>query len=221
MPRADRGSENLTAFQVDNVWKAAFHAAETGKALNTLVTVNWANLADTSGPTLQERIGRWRERMSKWFKRRGFELTDVWTVERGPKADGLHSHNFLHVPPRHLRDFAAMLPSWCNVEAMSEDELGKLQADRQVQGVKARTVARAVDGVWQVDKVATAERTRVLQYVLKGFDGFAGATSFRGHHAQRRLYGIRPNSQGRVVGKRCGMSHNVGATARKRARLAV
>jgi hypothetical protein len=158
-----------------NLKEAATFANNIGKPLNQFVTIHWykADGAADASP----RFARFRECAQKWLYRKGVPLTCCWVLE-SPKGE-IHSHMAIHLPPKLLASFTAMLPVWVG--------------------------GNDIPGMIDVGPITT---NGWRQYVLKGI-GPAGWDKFNIPHRHR-------NSQGRIKGKRCGTSQNIGPAARKR-----
>jgi len=192
MAKANRKSEVITGLQVDELWAAANHAEEIGRPLNAFLTVHWDN-QDGKG-TVQERNSRLLICARRWLDRRGQPLACVWVIERGILS-GLHAHNMIHVPRKHLAGFTSMLPRWTGIEALPKDKWPDMKGKQHVLGYGR-------EGVWQLKRVYD-HGVGLRRYLLKG-------------SADRRYrYGIRHLDQGTVIGKRCGTSNSLGRTARE------
>lgn len=193
MAYSDRTTAGLTGRNVATIWDAVTHAERIGRPLNMHLTAHWDNVDNPAGLTIQTRHGQLRERMQKWLYRRGLALCDVWVIERGSIAEGLHVHQVPHIPAEYQNAFAAMVPQWIGVPAGDLD------------GAKKHTIARSIDGVWQLDKRYDAS-TKLFQYILKGFQ--------RG--SEQPPYGIMPKNAGIITGKRSGAANSLLPAARRK-----
>jgi len=194
MARSDRKSGEITGYQTDNLWAAAFHADQIGQTLNAFLTIHWDNQGGDG--TVQERNSHMLICARRWLERRNQDLTAIWVIEHGT-VSGLHAHNLIHVPRHLLASFTGMLPQWTGIPALPKDQWKLDMKNKQhVQGY-------GQDGIWHLMRIYD-HGIGLRRYLLKG-------AADRWH----RL-GIRHKDQGVVQGKRCGSSNNLGPTARSR-----
>jgi hypothetical protein len=128
-----------------------------------------------------------REGLHKWFDRRGIELAGAWAREC-PGGDVEHCHLLFHLP-------------------MAYRSGHKLN---QIEAAVYRLVDRHGGGVCGDDAIKLVIWSNPDgKYLIKG-GGPKVWTRFRLRKEHRRL-------QGRIHGKRCGTTENIGARARRRA----
>lgn len=129
----------------------------------------------------------------EWCWRRGEDLAYIWTRETAQL--GTHAHVFYHIPDRINSAFARhqwrLIRQACN----------KAYAPHACKSRLVTGWSRYVDG-----EPATfiANYNEVLGYLLKGAD----RTVIESLNLPKQQYG------GRVTGKRCGTSQNIGKAAR-------
>jgi hypothetical protein len=191
--RADRESLSLTAAQVGNLIAAERHARAIGLPFTRMVTVHW-EAAGVSLEGMAKATGRFLDLLTKTLSRHGRETAWLWVHEGGPDKGG-HCHLLVHVPAG-LADLIA------------RRQMGWL---RRITGkpYRARVIRSKPIGLrlglekGNPDLHAVNLET-ALAYLLKGADPQA-APKFG-------LTRLEPG--GRVIGKRCGVSQNVGPKAR-------
>ena len=145
---------------------------------------------------------RFEELIRKWVKQRGIPWACVWVREyTGGRNNhhGEHWHLAFHLPKKHREAFAAQVAEWTDEPHGAPD-------------AKPTTVARSEAGAWHI---RTAD---------------AGAAAYLGKATPktRPHYGKRiPNDlrntrhhggEGRIEGKRFGISNTIGPTAQGRHR---
>jgi hypothetical protein len=183
-------TKRLTLPQATNLMAAVTFAREIGTPLNAHATIHWVGTEAGDDPN-GERFAKVREGLDKWLKRHGVPggLTAIWVRERlsGGSAEVVHCHMLFHLAHPLFR--------------------GKRQ--NQVRGTLERLIDRHGNGNY-------ADYTLKLTfpfnpngvYLLKG-----------GGPDVWRRFGV-PNSwrgsQGRIDGKRCGTTQNIGAASRQR-----
>ncbi len=192
--RADRVSHHLTAAQVMGLMAAARHAGVIGLPLNRMTTIHWER-AGVPLSRMAWATGRYTDLLTRWARRHGCALTWLYVHENGP-GKGAHCHLLLHIP-------AAL------VKALTGQQRAIL---RRITGraYRANVIAsRPVGGKLGIENSAPdthgANLAKALHYLTKGADDDAVAAL--------GLY--RLDGGGRVIGKRCGTSQNIGAKARK------
>jgi hypothetical protein len=192
--RADRQSYALTVSQIGNLIAAQRHADKIGLPLTRMITIHW----EAAGVPLEgmaKATGWFLDLMSKALARRGSGAAWLWTHENcGPK--GGHCHLLCHVP-------ADLVP------VITRLQIGWL---RRITGRQYRTRvirSKPIGGRLGLElsnpELHEVNLEAALAYLLKGANAKA-ATKFK-------LSRIEPG--GRVIGKRCSTSQNIGAKARK------
>jgi hypothetical protein len=95
-PSKRRRTRHITLRQAENLFAALEFAEAIGYRLNVSVDICWPMFSGFTDD--QTRIARCQERLSKWFKRRGFPLTMIWVREIG-KNGAPNVHMLIFVPP--------------------------------------------------------------------------------------------------------------------------
>ena len=192
--RASRESHALTVAQIANLRAAERHANKIGLPFTRMISIHWeAAAVPLAG--MAKATGRFTGLMTKALARHGSGTAWLWTHENcGPK--GGHCHLLAHVP-------ATLVP------VITGLQLGWL---RRITGkpYRARVIhSKPIGGRLGLETgnpdLLAINLEAALAYVLKGASPEAAS-----HFALERL-----EPGGRVIGKRCGTSQNIGAKARK------
>jgi hypothetical protein len=191
--RADRQSQALTAAQIANLKAAERHAAAIGLPFTRMLTIHW----EAAGVPLQgmaRATGRFTDLMAKTLGRHGRQTAWLWVHENGDHKGG-HCHLLAHVPAEHAKRLSELQKGWL----------------RRITGkpYRARVIrSRPIGGRLGMEARNPALHALNLEvtlaYLLKGASPEAAA--------QIGLNRLEPG--GRVVGKRCGTSQNIGVKAR-------
>tara|TARA_R110002012_G_scaffold138444_5_gene293671 strand:- start:900 stop:1466 length:567 start_codon:yes stop_codon:yes gene_type:complete len=185
----------LSATQVGNLIAAARHARVIGLPLNRMVTIHW----QTAGVPLKataRATGRFVDLMSKTISRQGGGGTAwIWVHENGDQK-GAHCHLLAHVPSCAIATITRLQKGWLRL-ITGEPYKAKVIRSRPI-GLRSGMEVTNPDSY-------SANLDAALFYCLKG------ATP-----AAAKRFGLdRLEAGGRVIGKRCGASQNIGAKARK------
>ena len=192
--RASRETDSLSPAQVANLIAAAAHALAIGLPFTRFITVHWESagitLADMAGAT-----GRFLDLMTKALARHGARTAWLWVHENG-EGKGGHVHILTHVP-------AGLAPI---VSRLQRRWLRSITG----QPYRARMIhSKPIGGRLGLESgnpdLHAVNLSAVLDYVIKGADPIAA-----------RQFGLsRLEPGGRVIGKRCGTSQNIGPKARR------
>ena len=194
--RADRESHALSAAHVANLTAAARHAGAIKLPLNRMVTIHW----EAAGVPLAggaKATGRFLDLLTKWLARHKSRTAWLW-VHEGGDGKGGHCHLLAHVPPECVKALTGQLRGW----------LGRITGNPYLRRV---IHSKPIGGRLGLERgnpdVHAINLEAALSYVLKGASPEAAS--------QFALERLEPG--GRVIGKRCGTSQNIGAKARKAA----
>jgi hypothetical protein len=91
-----RQTRHIALRQANNLMAACAFAANIGFRLNVSIDVFWLMFSGWAEDAT--RLAKSKQRLSKWFARRGFALFMIWVREIGANG-ALHTHILLHVPP--------------------------------------------------------------------------------------------------------------------------
>lgn len=196
--RADRQSHALTVTQVANLTAAERHAQAIGLPFTRMVTIHW-QAAGIPLAGMAKATGRFLDLMSKALARHGSPTAWIWTHENATakgQDKGGHCHLLAHVPADLVAVVARLQRGWL----------------RRITGqpYRARVIhSRPIGGRLGVEignpQLHEINLEVAFGYLLKGASQEAAA--------QFGLERLEPG--GRVIGKRCGTSQNIGAKARK------
>ena len=192
--RADRESHALTAAQIGNLKAAERHAEKIGLPFTRMISIYW-QAAGVPLAGMAKATGRFLDLLTRWLTKIGHRTAWIWVHENcGPK--GGHCHLLAHVAPRHVKALTGQQRGWLRLITG--------------QPYRARVIhSKPIGGRLGLEtgnpELHAINLSAALSYVLKGASAEAAA--------QINLALLEPG--GRVIGKRCGTSQNIGAKARK------
>jgi len=192
--RAERESYALTAAHITNLMAAQRHAQKIGLPFTRMITIHW-EAAGVPLVGIAKATGRFTDLLAKALRRHGSQSAWIW-IHEGGEGKGGHCHLLAHVPS-HL------------VPIVTGLQLGWL---RKITGkpYRARVLhSKPIGGRLGLEKnnpdLHAINLETALGYVLK--QACLKAVS------ECELKRLEPG--GRVIGKRCGTSQNIGAKARR------
>ena len=192
--RADRASLSLTRQQVENLRAAVAHAERIGLPLSRMLTVHW-EAAGVPLKAMARATGRFTDLLSKAITRHGSRTAWAWVHESG-EGKGGHCHLLAHVPPALAYLVSRRQRSWL----------------RRITGrpYRPRTIlSKPIGGLLGLEAgnpdLHAVNLMAALDYLTKGIDPTAADAC--------NIVKLEPG--GRVIGKRCGTSENIGPKARK------
>lgn len=191
---ASRESHPLTAAQIGNLKAAERHAAVIGLPFTRMITIHW-EAAGVPLAGIVKATGRFTDLMTKALARHQSRTAWIAVHENcGPK--GGHCHLLAHVPASLVVVVLALQRGWL----------------RRITGHpyrKRAIVSKPIGGRLGLEagnpELHAVNLEAALAYVLKGASPEAAA--------QFVLERLKPG--GRIIGRRCGTSQNIGAKARK------
>lgn len=190
---ADRESHALTAMQIGNLKAADAHARAIRLPFTRMVTIHWqAAGAPLAG--MAKATGRFVDLLTRWLKRKGHRTAWLWVHENCGSKGG-HCHLLAHVPPECIKALTGQLRGWLRLIT------GKPYRARVIH---SKPIGRRLGLEAGNPDLHGANLAKALGYVLKGANPQAAS--------QFGLERLEPG--GRVIGKRCGTSQNIGAKAR-------
>ena len=191
--RSDRESHALSAAHVANLIAAARHAGAIGLPLNRMVTIHW-QAAGIPLAGMAKATGRFTDMLAKFLARHKSGSALLWTHESGDGKGG-HCHLLAHVPAALVPEITGSLRGWLRLISGQPYRRGVI-------------LSRPIGGRLGMETgnpdLHAVNLEAALSYVLKGANAEAAA--------QFDLALLEPG--GRVIGKRCGTSQNIGAKAR-------
>ena len=206
--RADRVSLCLTVKQAESIAAAAGHALRLGLPLNRHVTLHLEKSGVAPGGEVAA-IGTFLKLHRQFLASRGLPFVCVWVREDddGDGMKGAHVHILMHVPSAAAPAVTGRQRRWLRKVTALPYRVGSLHTSR-IGGT-----VRAADTLPPSYWVGFA---KVLDYVLKGIEAGASTQLRSSSNALFRMLPLYRHGQGgRVIGKRCGWSENVGVAARR------
>jgi hypothetical protein len=192
--RAERESHCLTAAQITNLRAAERFGGKIGRPLTRMITIHW-EAAGVPLAGMAKATGRFTGLLAKTFARHDCETAWLWVHENGHGKGG-HCHLLVHVPATLVPRLTGLQRGWL----------------RLITGrpYRARVIHSDPVGGWLGLEAGNPDLHAVnletaFRYVLKGASAEAAS-----RFALERL-----EPGGRIIGKRCGTSQNIGARARK------
>lgn len=187
--RAGRVTTALGERDAGKVVAATARALQVSLPFNRFTTVHWDAAGVTDG---LKATGRLLKLIGDWLRSRERRAAFVWVREDGPNK-GAHVHILLHLPPDLAGAFNGYQRGWL-----------KACGARWRRGVlKTEIIGRSYQQALGGGDDYLANLSRTVDYVLKGAD----------HRARERFGIMRCEDGGSVVGKRCGVSQNLGPAA--------
>ena len=196
--RADRESHALTAAQIGNLKAAERHAEKIVLPFTRMISIHW-QAAGVPLAGMAKGTYRFTDLLTKALARHGSGTAWLWTHENVPSNGhdkGGHCHLLAHVPADLVPVVTALQRGWL----------------RRITGqpYRARVIhSKPIGGRLGLEAgnpdLHAVNLEAALAYVLKGASSEAAS--------QFALGRLEPG--GRVIGKRCGTSQNIGAKARK------
>ncbi|RVU06260.1 hypothetical protein EOE18_05345 [Novosphingobium umbonatum] len=195
--RADRESHALTAAQIGNLKAAEHHADKIGLPFTRMISIHW-QAAGVPLAGMAKATYRFTDLLKKALARHGSGTAWLWTHENAPgdgHDKGGHCHLLAHVPSDLVPVVTALQRGWL----------------RRITGqpYRARVIhSKPIGGRLGLEAgnpdLYAVNLDAALAYVLKGASPEAASQ-----------FGLeRLEAGGRVIGKRCGTSQNIGTKAR-------
>ncbi len=194
---ADRQSHSLSRAQATNLIAATAHATAIGLPFTRMITIHWEAAGVPLG-LMAKATGRFTDLITKALARHGSRTAWLWVHENGDQKGG-HCHLLVHVP-------AALVPVVTRLQKGWLRRITDKPYRRRV--IHSKPVGGRLGLEVGNPDLHAINLEAALFYVLKGASAAAAS--------QLNLERLEPG--GRVIGKRCGTSQNIGKTARARAR---
>lgn len=191
--RAERESHALTLAQIANLTAAERHSEAIGLPFTRFTTIHW----EAAGVPLCGMVratGRYIDLLTKTLARRGSRTAWIWVLENGLGKGG-HCHLLLHIPAAFVRDVTALQRRW----------LRSITGNAYRSGViHSVPIGGRLGLETSHPELHAVNREAALAYLLKGADA----------EAANRFGLERLEPGGRIIGRRCSTSQNIGAKAR-------
>ncbi len=180
-------------------------AVKAGLPINRMTTPHWGAMGVPDAEA-GAALGRLLKLIRDALAAMGLPFAFAWVRENddGDGSKGSHAHILMHIPAAAGRGFLKRLPAWVRLAAGGRFN----RRTRRVVGpayVKGAVLTRRIGGKLAVAPgVYRVNLALAVDYLLKGADDATAAAL--------ALELREPG--GRVIGKRCGWSENIGAKAR-------
>jgi hypothetical protein len=186
--RADRPSYGLKPAQAAKLKAAQRHSDAIGLPFTRMITIHW-KAAGVALASMVKATGTFIDKLTKWLARRGHETAWLWVHENaGDKC--WHCHILIHIPAGVVEKLPAAQKRWLR------QITGKAYAKRVIKSVP---IGGRLDLHKGNRELYLVNCQAALTYLLKG-----------------AISESQSATQGLVLGKRCGMSQNIGRAARLR-----
>ncbi len=192
--RADRESHTLTVAQIARLKAAERHSRQIGLPFTRMITIHWEAAGIPLGG-MAAATGRFTDLLAKALARHGSPVAWLWVHENGDGKGG-HCHLLAHVPPALVRVVTGLQRGW----------LRRISGNRY----RARVIhSRPIGGKLGLEsgnrELHAINLELAFAYILKGAEPKAASR-----------FGLeRLEPGGRIIGKRCGASQNIGWKAQK------
>lgn len=191
--RACRESFALKRAQVENLIAATQFSCEIGLPFNRMITIHW-EAAGISLKDMAKATSQFLDLMTKVLSRRGGQIAWLWVHEGGISKGG-HCHMLVHIPSDMIDVVTEFQRRW--LRAITESPYRKGVIRGKPIGLRR--------GLEVSNPPLHRENLfNVMSYVIKG--------AYPDVAAAMGLPRLQPG--GRVIGRRCSTSQNIGAKAR-------
>ena len=192
--RADRETHALTTAQIANLEAAERHARAIGLPFTRMITIHWQS-AGVALADMVKATGRFLDLLTKALARHKSKTAWLWTLENGDRKGG-HCHLLVHVPAALVSILTRLQKGWLH-------RITGNQYRRRV--IHSKPIGGRLGLETGNPELHAINLAVALGYVLKGANAEAA-----------EQFGLkRLEAGGRIIGKRCGTSQNISATARK------
>lgn len=191
---AARESDELTTAQIGHLIDAANHANAIGLPFTRMLTIHW-QAAGLPLERMAKATGRFTDLMTKALARNGCKSAWLWVHESG-EGKGGHCHLLAHVPAPLAPMVTRLHKGWLRSITGKPYRRGVIHS----KPIGGRLGLEAGNPDLHAINLEAA-----LAYLLKGAS----------HEAASQFALERLEAGGRVIGKRCGTSQNIGRQARR------
>ena len=192
--RADRTSDALTMAQIANLAAAERHSRAIGLQFTRMITIHWQAAGVALGDMVKA-TGRFLDLLTKALARNKSKTAWLWTLENGDRKGG-HCHLLVHVPAALVSLLTRLQKGWLR-RITGKAYRGRVIHSKPIGGRLGLETGNP--------KLHAVNLADAFGYILKGANSEAAA----------KFGFTRLESGGRIIGKRCGTSQNIGAKALK------
>ena len=203
-----RRSDYLTGKEFWKAYRAVALANLNGEAMTAMLTISWGSLGLSGARSWAAHKG-FTELFRKWRQARGLSQSWYWVRECGPEF-GDHSHIVMNLD----WEYGLQLVRWAERAVKTITDRAVLRPSRvqRLQTVHLKSERLRPDA-------QVVRQWELFQYLFKGLSpdeevGIPGGGF--GSMKAADLIGRSPRRQGQVVGKRSGMSRELGPSAQAR-----
>lgn len=180
--------------QIANLTAAECHAERIGLIFTRMITIHWED-AGVPLVGMAKATRRFIDLMAKALARHGSDTAWLWVHENGDGKGG-HCHLLAHVPPGLVPTVTGLQRGW----------LRRITGNAyRANVIHSKPIGRRLGLEAGNPQLHAVNLVATLAYVLKGANSDAAS--------QFGLERLEPG--GRVIGKRCGTSQNIGPKARQ------
>ena len=180
--------------QIANLTAAERHSSAIGLPFTRMITIHW-QAAGVALADMVKATGRFLDLLTKALARHKSKTSWLWTLENGDRKGG-HCHLLVHVPAALVSLLTKLQKGWLRRIT------GKAYRRRVIHSKPIGRLLGLEAGNPELHAVNLAE---AFGYVLKGADA----------QAAEKFALTRLEPGGHIIGKRCGISQNISAKARK------
>lgn len=190
---ASRESFALKLTQVENLIAATGFSCEIGLPFNRMITIHW-EAAGIPLKDMAKATGQFLDLMTKVVSRRGGHIAWLWVHEGGITKGG-HCHMLVHIPSHMIDVVTKLQKGWLKTITESPYRKGV---------IFGKPIGLRRDLEVSNPALHRENLVNVLSYVVKG--------AYPDVAAAMGLPRLEPG--GRVIGRRCSTSQNIGPKAR-------
>lgn len=191
--RADRESHALSAAHVANLIAATAHAKAIGLPFTRMITIHW-EAAGIALAGVVKATGRFVDMLTKFLARHRSRSAWLWVLENGPEK-GAHCHMLAHVPARLVKRLPASQKRW----------LRKITGHSyRKRVIRSDPIGGRLGLEFGNPDLHAINLEAAFFYLLKGASVEAAC-----HFDLARM-----DPGGRILGRRCSTSQNIGKCAR-------
>jgi hypothetical protein len=193
--RADRETDALTSAQIANLEAAERHARAIGLPFTRMITIHW-KAAGVALADMVKATGHFLDLLTKLLSRHKHRTAWLWVHENGDKK-GWHCHMLVHVPAALVSRLTGLQKGWLRI-ITGRPYKKKVLFSRPIGPLLGLETGNP--------ELHAANLGVAFGYVCKGAP-----------QVVLNAYGIDRQHElgGRIIGRRCGTSQNIGAKARK------
>jgi hypothetical protein len=193
--RADRETHALTKAHIGNLSAAEGHSRVIGLPITRMITIHW-KAAGVPLPGMAAATGKFVDHLTRWLARRGYRIAWLWVHENAGDK-GWHCHLLASVPAELVKPLVAAQKRWLRAITGRPYHAKVIHSDPIGGRLRLETGN---------PELHFANARAALAYICKG----APQSALDAAGIDRRH-----KAQGRIIGRRCSTSQNIGKAQRK------